>query len=121
MQYMLLIYGDESQYAGMENNPEAMKQMYAAYTQYGSDMKTAGVLRGGAELKPVATATTVRLKNGKTVTTDGPFAETKEQLGGYYTIDVPNLDEAVRWAARCPGAQGGSIEVRPVGLTEDSD
>jgi hypothetical protein len=121
MQYMLLIYGDESQYAGMENNPEAMKQMYAAYTQYGSDMKAAGVLRGGAELKPVATATTVRLKNGKTVTTDGPFAETKEQLGGYYTIDVPNLDEAVKWAARCPGAQGGSIEVRPVGLTPDAD
>ena len=122
MQYMILIYGDEKQDAGMASNPEAMKQRYAAYTQYGGDMRAAGVLRGGAELKPVATATTVRVKNGKTVTTDGPFAETKEQLGGYYIVDVPNLDEAVKWAARCPAAQGGSIEVRPVGLTtEDED
>ena len=83
-------------------------------------MRAAGVLHGGAELKPTTTATTVRVTNGKTVTTDGPFAETKEQLGGYYSIDVPNLDEAVKWAARCPAAQGGSIEVRPVGLTPDT-
>ena len=121
MQYMILIYGDEKQFAGMANNPEAMKKMYAAYTQYGADMRAAGVLRGGAELKPVATATTVRIKNGKTVTTDGPFAETKEQLGGFYNIDVANLDEAVKWAARCPGAQGGAIEVRPVGMTPDTN
>jgi hypothetical protein len=120
MQYMILIYGDEKNFALMANNPEAQKQMYAAFKQYGEDMRAAGVLRGGAELKPTSTATTVRVKNGKTVTTDGPFAETKEQLGGFYTIDVPNLDEAVKWAARCPAAQGGSIEVRPVGLTPDT-
>jgi hypothetical protein len=120
MQYMILIYGDEKNFAQLANNPEAQQQMYAAYRQYGADMRAAGVLRGGAELKPSGTATTVRVKNGKTVTTDGPFAETKEQLGGYYTIDVPNLDEAVKWAARCPAAQGGSIEVRPVGLTPDT-
>ncbi|MEQ1519260.1 MAG: YciI family protein [Usitatibacteraceae bacterium] len=121
MQYMILIYGDEKQYAAMANNPEAMKQMYAAYSQYSADLQAAGVMRGGAELKPVATATTVRVKNGKTVTTDGPFAETKEQLGGFYNIDVANLDEAVKWAARCPGAQDGCVEVRPVGLTPDTN
>jgi hypothetical protein len=120
MQYMILIYGDEKNFALMASNPEAQQQMYAAFRQYGVDMREAGVLRGGAELKPTSTATTVRVKNGKTVTSDGPFAETKEQLGGYYTIDVPNLDEAVKWAARCPAAQGGSIEVRPVGLTPDT-
>jgi len=74
----------------------------------------AGVMRGGNELKPVATATTIRLRGGKVLSTDGPFAETKEQLGGYYLIDVPNLDDAVKWAAKCPGAKTGSIEVRPI-------
>ena len=117
MQYMILIYGDEKNFAQMANNPAAQKAMYEAFGKYGGDMRAAGVLRGGAELKPTSTATTVRVKNGKTVTTDGPFAETKEQLGGFYTIDVANLDEAVKWAARCPAAQGGSIEVRPVGVT----
>ena len=80
-------------------------------------MRAAGVLRGGAELKPTHTATTVRVRQGKPITTDGPFAETKEQLGGYYLIDVGNLDEAVHWAARCPSALTGSIEVRPTGAT----
>lgn len=71
-------------------------------------------MRAGSELKPVATATTVRLRGGKVLSTDGPFAETKEQLGGYYLIDVPNLDEAVKWAGKCPGAKSGSVEVRPL-------
>lgn len=117
MQYMILIYGDEQNFAMMANDPEAQKQMYAAFMRYGTDMREAGVLRGGAELKPTHSATTVRVRNGKAVTTDGPFAETKEQLGGYYLIDVPDLDQAVHWAARCPAANGGSIEVRPVGVT----
>lgn len=120
MQYMILIYGDEKNFALMANNPEAQKQMYAAFTQYNVDMRGAGILRSGAELKPTHSATTVRVQNGKTLTTDGPFAETKEQLGGYYVIDVPNLDAAVSWAARCPAAQGGSIEVRPLGHTPDN-
>ena len=120
MQYMILIYGDEKRFAMMAGNPEMQKQMYAAFTTYNNDMRAAGVLRGGAELTPSSTATTVRIKSGKTVTTDGPFAETKEQLGGYYTIEVANLDEAVKWAARCPAAQSGSIEVRPVGVTPDT-
>jgi hypothetical protein len=120
MQYMILIYGDEKNFAQMSSNPEAQKQMYAAFSQYNTDMRSAGVLRGGAELKPSSSATTVRVKNGKTLTTDGPFAETKEQLGGFYTIEVANLDEAVKWAARCPAAHGGSIEVRPIGVTPET-
>ena len=119
MQYMILIYGDERNFAQMADQPAAQKQMYEAFSKYGKDMREAGVLRGGAELKPSSMATTVRVKGGKTVSTDGPFAETKEQLGGFYTIDVPNLDEAVKWAARCPAAAHGSIEVRPVGVTPD--
>ncbi len=115
MQYMILIYGDEKNFATLADNPEAQKKMYADYSRYGADMREAGVLRGGAELKPTLSATTVRVRGGKTLTTDGPFAETKEQLGGYYLIDVPDLDRAVHWAARCPSAQNGSIEVRPVG------
>lgn len=117
MQYMILIYGDEKGFAAMAAHPEAQQAMYAAYGRYGAEMREAGVLRGGAELKPTHSATTVRVQNGKTVTTDGPFAETREQLGGYYLIDVADLDQAVHWAARCPAAQGGTIEVRPVGAT----
>ncbi len=117
MHYIILIYGDEKNFAMMSDDPKAQADMYASFMHYGSDMQAAGVLRGGAELKPTLSATTVRLRNGKTVTTDGPFAETKEQLGGFYLIEVPNLDDAVHWAARCPAAAGGSIEVRPLGQT----
>ena len=114
MQYMILIYGDERNFATLANDAEAQKQMYAAYTRYGASMREAGVLRGGAELKPTHSATTVRIRNGKPVTTDGPFAETKEQLGGYYLVEAKDLDEATKLAARIPGARQGSIEVRPV-------
>ncbi len=117
MQYILLIYGHEKIMAKMGNDAEAQKKMHEAFMQYTKDLQGAGILRGGAELKPVHTATTVRVKDGKTITTDGPFAETREQLGGYYIIDVPHLDEAVKWAARCPTANGGSMEVRPLGMT----
>ena len=87
---------------------------------YGRAMHEAGILLAGDQLQPTSASTTLRFQTGKVIPTDGPFAETKEQLGGYYTIDVPNLDEAVKWAARCPAAQGGSIEVRPVGVTPDT-
>ncbi len=113
MQYIILIYGDERQFAQMAD-PEAGKRMYAEYKAYSAALVEAGVIRGGSELKPTAMATTVRVRGGKTVSTDGPFAETKEQLGGYYVIDVPDLDAAVGWAARCPSAAFGSIEVRPL-------
>jgi hypothetical protein len=112
MQYLILIYDSEAQW-GTLSKPETEK-MYAAYGAYTQELVKAGVMRGANQLQPIATATTVRLRGGKLQTTDGPFAETKEQLGGYYLIDVPNLDEAVRWAAKCPSATVGSIEVRPI-------
>ena len=120
MQYLILIYGDEQRFAQLASDPAAQKALYAAYSAYSAEMRAAGVLRGGAELKPTHTATTVRVRQGKPITTDGPFAETKEQLGGYYLIDVPNLDEAVKWAAQCPAANGGSVEVRPLGMSSVS-
>ncbi len=111
MQYMLLIYGDEKNWLNMSE--KEIQKIIQAYTAYSQELAASGVLRGGSELAPVSTATTVRVRNGKTVTTDGPFAETKEQLGGYYLIDVPNLDEAIKWAAKIPSALNGSIEIRP--------
>jgi hypothetical protein len=119
MQYMILIYEDEKQFASLSE--AEMNKVFADYMQYSKDLAAAGVLKGGAALQPVATATTVRVRGGKTATTDGPFAETKEQLGGYYLIDVPNLDDAIRWAAKCPGAPSGSVEVRPLGPSTEAD
>ncbi|AKT42461.1 YciI family protein [Chondromyces crocatus] len=112
MQYMILVYDDESLWANM---PEAQsQQLFGEYNAYTDAMEKAGILRSGNALKPVATATTVRIREGKTLTTDGPFAETKEQFGGYYVIEVPDLEEALKWAAKCPSAPLGSVEVRPV-------
>ena len=112
MQYMLLIYGDEKDWMSM---PEAkMKEMYAAYGTFTKELMDSGAMKAGSELAPISNASTVRVRNGKTVTTDGPFAETKEQLGGYYVIDVPDLDAAIKWAAKIPSAPFGSIEIRPL-------
>jgi hypothetical protein len=112
MEYIVLIYGDEKAWNRI---PKAqIEQVYAAYRKYTEDLQKAGVMRGGSELKPTTTATTVRVRNGKRQVTDGPFSETKEQLGGYYLIDVPNLEAALDWAAKVPSAQEGSIEVRPL-------
>jgi hypothetical protein len=88
--------------------------MVAAYGAYTEAMKKAGVLAGANRLQPTASASTVRVTDGKSKVLDGPYAETKEQLAGYYMIDVPDLDAALSWAARCPGASFGAIEVRPV-------
>jgi hypothetical protein len=110
--YMLLIYGDEK---GLENvTPEQLQQEYAAYDAFTKELKTRGVMRAGEALERTSAATTVRVKGGETLTTDGPFAETKEQLGGFYMIEVDNLDDAIKAAAMIPGAQYGSIEVRPI-------
>jgi hypothetical protein len=112
MQYLLLIYGNES---AMQSAPaDAITKMSAAYSAYSDAMVKAGVIQGGNRLKPTATASTVRVADGKTKVLDGPYAETKEQLGGYYLIDVPDLDAALSWAARCPSASTGTIEVRPI-------
>jgi hypothetical protein len=119
MQYMILIYEDEKQFASLSEAD--MNKVFADYMQYSKDLAAAGALKGGAALQPVATATTVRVRGGKTATTDGPFAETKEQLGGYYIIDVPHLDDAIKWAAKCPGAPSGSVEVRPLGPCTEAD
>jgi hypothetical protein len=112
MQYMLLIYQNEKLGADV---PEARQQeVFAEWMSYSEDMKKAGVMKAGDPLQPVATATSVRVRGGKRTTTDGPFAETKEQLGGYYLIECKDLDEAIRWAEKCPAARDGTVEVRPV-------
>lgn len=112
MEYMILIYADEARYETMEEGQ--MAGLMAEFANYTQALESAGVLRGGAELAPVRSATCVRVCNGKPVITDGPFAETKEQLGGYYLLECAHLDEALAWAGRCPVASLGSIEVRPV-------
>ncbi len=110
MQYMLLIHSEE-QTEPQDGDREAMLQRYFAFSK---EVRDAGKYVAGAELAPVSTATTVRVRNGEALVTDGPFAETKEQLGGYYLLECANLDEAIDWAARIPGAATGSVEVRPV-------
>ncbi|MGO8916188.1 MAG: YciI family protein [Stellaceae bacterium] len=112
MQYALLIYGNE---AGMQSAGKAeVEQMLAAYGAYTEAMTKAGIIRGGERLRPSSAATTVRVADGKSKVLNGPYAETKEQLGGFYLIDVPDLDAALTWAARCPGASFGVVEVRPI-------
>ncbi len=111
MQYMLLIYGDESVWASMPE--DEVKRTMQAYVEYSQALAASGILRGGSELASVGTATTVRVRGGKTLTADGPFMETKEQLGGYYLIETSNLDEAIKWAAKIPSAAFGSVEIRP--------
>ena len=112
MQYLLMIYSDAAETAAA--SPEAMGQRMAAYQAYGEAMGKAGVARGGNRLRPPGATTTVRVRNGKTQVLDGPYADTKEQLGGYFLIDVADLDAALAWAERCPGASHGTVEVRPV-------
>jgi hypothetical protein len=112
MQYLLMLYSNE---AGWDSMSDAEKQQgYAAYMAYTEALKNAGALKGSNRLQPVSTATTLRLANGKPQVIDGPYVDSKEQLGGYYLIDAPDLDAALAWAARCPGAGHGTIEVRPV-------
>ena len=112
MQYLLLIHSNE---AAMQASSKAeTEQRLAAYGAYMEAMKQAGVLLGGNRLRPTSSATTVRVANGKTTLLNGPYAETKEQLGGYFLIEAPDLDAALSWAARCPGASHGAIEVRPI-------
>lgn len=112
MQYILLIYGDEKAWESLppETRDKSMQEWFD-YTQW---LKDSGWYVAGDALAPTASATTVRVRDAKTLTTDGPFAETKEQLGGYYVVDTPNLDDALAAAARCPGAHGGTMEVRPI-------
>jgi hypothetical protein len=112
MQYLLLIYGNEAQW---DTKSEADRNaMLAEFSEFTKSIAQSGHLRGGNELNVTSTATTVRVRDKKRVVTDGPFAETKEQLGGYYLVEAKDLDEAIGIAARIPSARMGSIEVRPI-------
>ena len=112
MRYMLLIYTDESVYSSMSESD--MQADMAKWFEYDSAIKSSGAASHGEALQPTSTATTVRDDGGKPIVTDGPFAETKEQFGGYYLLDVENLDAAIEWAHKCPAARYGSVELRPV-------
>jgi hypothetical protein len=112
MKYMLLIHTPEA--AFKTASKADIEQVLAAYGAYTEAMKKAGVIVGADRLHPTTSATTVRVANGKTTVLDGPYAETKQQVGGYYIVDVPDLDAALSWAARCPGASQGAVEVRPI-------
>ncbi len=112
MRYMLLIYTDES--LGATASEAEMQAVMAAYYAYDEATKAAGVHQLGEALNSVVTAKTVRVRNGKTLVTDGPYAETKEQLGGFYILECQDMQEAMLWVAKLPGARTGSIEVRPV-------
>jgi hypothetical protein len=118
MKYALTIYGDEAQ---RENaTPEQMQEVSQAYGAVTQEMQDKGVLVAGEGLYPTPTATTLRVREGDRQVTDGPFAETKEQLGGFYVLDVKDLDEAIEWAAKIPGAQLGSVEIRPVMVFDEA-
>lgn len=112
MEYLLMIYRDEAKIREM--TPAQGAEMTAAFGAYAEALQKADVLRAGARLRPSNDATTVRTKNDKTEVLNGPYAETREQLAGYFLIDVSDLDQALAWAARCPGAQYGALEVRPI-------
>jgi hypothetical protein len=112
MKYLLLIYQDEKQWATLT---EAERQkIYAEYGQLRQELVTSGQFVGGSQLHPVTTASSVRVRNGKEMVTDGPFAETHEQLGGYFLVEAKDLDEALGIAARIPSAREGTVEVRPI-------
>jgi len=111
MEYMLLAFVDDKEFNKL--SPSQMQEAIGAYGAYTEALQKAGVLRNANRLRPAESATTVRLKSGKTEVLNGPYAETREQLGGYFLIDAPDLDAALAWAARCPAASHGVVEVRP--------
>ena len=112
MQYLLLLHGEENRWTTM--TPEQQQQGMAAYGAFTQALTASGALKSSDRLQPAASATTVRVVDGKSQVLDGPYADTKEQLGGYFLIDVADLDAALTWAARCPAASHGAVEVRPV-------
>jgi len=112
MQYLLMLYSQEGGWSKLSKVEQ--EQAMAAYGAYTEALTKAGALKGSNRLQPTSVATTVRVANGKPQVLDGPYADSKEQLGGYYLIDVPDLDAAISWASRCPAANHGIVEVRPV-------
>jgi hypothetical protein len=117
MQYLALIYADENVWATFSEDER--QAAYQEYFRFGEEGREAGVVLGGNELDATSTATTVRMRDGETLVTDGPFAELKETLGGYYLLECDSIDEACTWAARIPGASHGTVEVRPVYVDGD--
>ena len=115
MRYLLLLYDEDTATPpAAPPDPAEMEAVMNEYFAYTAAAREAGVYLGGEALQPVTTATSVRVREGETLTTDGPFAETKEALGGYYLLECADLDEALGWAARCPAAKVGTVEVRPI-------
>jgi hypothetical protein len=112
VQYLALIYTDEDTWASFKEAER--EQAYELYRAFAADAEAAGVLAGGSELGPTRDATTVRVRDDETLVTDGPYAEVKEALGGYFLLECKSMDEALDWAARIPGAEHGAVEVRPV-------
>jgi hypothetical protein len=112
MEYLLILYGDEKRSSKMTQ--EEMGRVLGAYRAYTSALKDSGVYKGGNPLQSTETATTIRGAGSDARVADGPYADTKEQLAGYYLIDVPDLDAALSWAKRCPATERGSVEVRPI-------
>jgi hypothetical protein len=112
MKYALLIYAAERDWAEKSNDEQG--RIYAEYMNYTIDLKKSGKMLSCEPLDPTSTATTIRVRDGKTIPTDGPFADTKEQLGGIYVVDVKDLNEAITWASNIPDARTGSIEIRPL-------
>lgn len=112
MKYLCLLFSEEAAWSRM--SPAEQEAGVAQYMAYSEDLKKSGHYVAGQRLQPVSSATVVRVRDGKLSTTDGPYAETKEQLGGYYMIEAKDLNEAIQVASRCPGAHHGSIEVRPL-------
>ena len=112
MQYLALIYTDESRWTDFKESER--EEAYALYRQFADDARAAGVLVTGEELGPTSDATTVRVRDDEALVTDGPYAEVKEALGGYFLLECASMDDAVDWAARIPGAHHGAVEVRPV-------
>lgn len=112
MQYILLIYSSEKMWDG--KTPEQINQVMAEYGSFTESIVMSGNFKAGEELQPISAATTVRVRNGKPQVTDGPFAETREQLGGFYLIEAENLDQAIQIAGRIPSARDGCVEVRPI-------
>ena len=118
MKYLALIYADETAWETFSEAEQAAA--YELYTAFANEARQAGVLVGGDELAATRTATTVRVRDGQTLVTDGPYAETKEVLGGYFVLECASMDEALDWAAKIPGAHHGSVEVRQVHVDEEN-
>lgn len=117
MKFMALIYGDATRWDSF--SAEEREEVYARYRAFADEARAAGVMAGGDELASTRNATTVRVRDAETLVTDGPYAEVKEALGGYFLLECDSLDEAVDWAARIPGAERGAVEVRPLHVDPD--